>query len=62
MSREDRENELRRQLERRVSNTDLLDLSALSDVELDGLISMAGRKAIRQEERGERTPRRTKRR
>jgi len=39
-----------------------LDTRLLSDTELDGLISMAARKQMDVEERGERPPRRIRRR
>jgi len=45
--RELREQELRAQLasNSRLSNTENIDLSQMSDTELDGLISIAGRKS-----------------
>lgn len=38
------------------------DLSRLSDTELNGIISLAGRKATHKDERGEQLPRRRRRR
>ncbi len=55
-SRKAREEELRRLVPGAV------DLSQISDTELTGLISIALRKSIDKEERGDRPPRRRRRR